>query len=246
MTPQISIVDLMIAFVPVLLVLMLMWRAQHDVKKSVAALARMLMQLILVGYFLLYIFNNSAPEYTAGLLLLMMSFASWISLNVAEKRTLALFIKALLAILIGGGAVLIVITQGVLDIEPWYNPRYILPLAGMIFASSMTAISLSLERYYAELKHNTCENALNVGFKAAMIPVVNSMLAVGVVSLPGMMTGQILSGVEPYIAARYQIMVMAMMFSATGLTVFVFLKLLAERSKASDSTRGLSSKRTQE
>lgn len=229
MAPQITFSELLIAFIPVVVVLILMWRAEHDVKKSMSAISRMLLQLLLVGYFLLYIFDNSAPIYTSFLLLIMMTIASWIALNVAKQRSFELFIKAFVAIIIGGGTVLFVITQGVLHIDPWYNPRYLLPLAGMIFASSMTAISLSLERFEAELEHSSSEKALNAGFKAAMIPIVNSMLAVGVVSLPGMMTGQILSGVEPYIAARYQIMVMAMVFSATGLTVFVFLTLLARQ-----------------
>jgi len=231
MTAQITFPDLLISFIPVAFVLFLMWRAEQDVLKSVSAIARMLLQLLLVGYLLLYIFDNAAPVYTSLLLLLMVMIASWLALNVSSQFSFRLFCYALMSIFIGGGSVLLTVTQGVLHIDPWYEPRYILPLAGMIFSSAMTAISLSLERFEAELQHSEHKTALNAGFKAAMIPVVNSMLAVGVVSLPGMMTGQILAGVEPYVAARYQIMVMAMIFSATGLTVFVFLKLLSSNTQ---------------
>lgn len=227
MISTISVSGLLIGFIPVVIVLILMWKTEQDVKKSSLAISRMLLQLFFVGYFLLYIFETPSPFITVVILIIMTLVATWISLNVTTDKSWLLFAYALLSLVIGGGVVLFIITQGVLQVEPWYNPRYLLPLAGMIFASSMTAISLSLERFEAELEYKTRTQALNRAFKAAMIPVVNSMLAVGVVSLPGMMTGQILSGIEPYIAARYQIMVMCMIFSATGLTVFTFLKLLS-------------------
>lgn len=229
MAPEISLLELFIGFIPVAVVLVLLWRSAQGVKKSVSALARMFIQLMLVGYALLFIFDNPSPLVTIGLLSFMTLIASWIALNVGQQISVKLFTAALVSIVLGGGSVLIVVTQGVLDIDPWYNPRYLLPLAGMIFTSSMTAISLSLERYESELSAGlTPKESLNKAFNAAMIPVINSMLAVGVVSLPGMMTGQILSGVEPVIAARYQIMVMCMIFSSTGLTVFSFIHFLSQ------------------
>jgi putative ABC transport system permease protein len=209
-----------------------MWRTQQGLTKSGVAIARMLLQLLFIGYFLLFIFANQSAFLTISLLLVMTLIATWIALNVTSNISISLYLKALCALLIGGFSMLIFITQCVLEVSPWYNPRFILPLAGMIFASSMTAISLSLERFESELVHNNVEISLNKAFNAATIPVVNSMLAVGIVSLPGMMTGQILSGVEPYIAARYQIMVMTMIFSSTGITVFIFLKLLANSKRS--------------
>ena len=230
MAEPISLVGLFIGFIPVFFVLVLLWRSSHNAKSAASSIARMFVQLMLVGYVLLFIFNNPQPVFTSLILLLMTMVASWIALNVSKKRTVTLYTCALLSILLGGGSVLLVVSQGVLNIEPWYNPRYILPLAGMIFSSSMTAISLSLERFESEIENGIGQHqAMNKAFNAAMIPVINSMLAVGVVSLPGMMTGQILSGVEPIIAARYQVMVMCMMFSATGLTVYIFNYLLTRQ-----------------
>lgn len=238
MAAEISLFELFIGFIPVLLVLFLLWRSSQGVRKGISAIARMFIQLMLVGYLLLLIFDNPSPILTSSLLLIMTLVASWLSLNVGKQINLRLFSAALISILIGGGLVLLVVTQGVLDIEPWYNPRYLLPLAGMIFTSSMTAISLSLERFESELDSGMLiKDALDKAFNAAMIPVVNSMLAVGVVSLPGMMTGQILSGVEPVIAARYQIMVMCMIFSSTGLTVFSFVHFLSKQAELSQSQK---------
>jgi len=101
-----------------------------------------------------------------------------------------------------------------------------IPLAGMIFAASMTNISLALERLCAELENGAAfTKARDTAFRTSMIPVINSFFAVGLISLPGMMTGQILSGVSPLIAVRYQIMVMCMIFGAAGLSTVCFLML---------------------
>ena len=96
----------------------------------------------------------------------------------------------------------------------------------MVFASSMNSVSLSGERFYSELANKVSyEIARNTAFQASMIPNVNALLAVGIVSLPGMMTGQILSGISPFIAARYQIMVMCMIFASAGISSAYFLYL---------------------
>lgn len=98
------------------------------------------------------------------------------------------------------------------------------PIAGMIFANTMNSVSLAAERLHAEIQHHDSYiQARNIAFQAAMIPVINSLFAVGLVSLPGMMTGQILSGISPFIAARYQIMVMAMIFGSSGLSAALYL-----------------------
>ena len=122
------------------------------------------------------------------------------------------------------------ITQGVLDLAPWYSPRYLIPLAGMIFAIAMNTVSLAAERFYSEIqRHAKDEQARDIAFRASLIPNVNTLFAVGLVALPGMMTGQILAGVSPLIAARYQIMVMCMLFGTSGLASACFLILLRLR-----------------
>jgi len=119
------------------------------------------------------------------------------------------------------------VTQFVLQLDPWFMPRYMIPLAGMIFASSMNGVSLAAERLESEMTRDVSYfKARGIALRAALIPITNSLFAVGLVSLPGMMTGQILSGISPLIAVRYQIMVMCMIFSAVGFSTAMFLMLI--------------------
>jgi putative ABC transport system permease protein len=114
-----------------------------------------------------------------------------------------------------------------------------IPLAGMIFAASMTNISLALERLHSELQNGVeFQRARSTAFRTSMIPVINSCFAVGLISLPGMMTGQILSGVSPLIAARYQIMVMCMIFGAAGLSTVCFLAMVQRNKSLLGATPG--------
>ena len=102
-----------------------------------------------------------------------------------------------------------------------------IPLAGMIFANAMNSVSLSAERFSSEIKENkSYRESRNIAFNASLIPNINTLFAVGIVSLPGMMTGQILSGVDPLIAVRYQIMVMCMIFGSAGISTAIFLSLI--------------------
>jgi putative ABC transport system permease protein len=100
----------------------------------------------------------------------------------------------------------------------------------MIFSNAMNSVSIAAERFETELDRNSTPiQARNIAMNAAMIPLVNSLFAVGIVSLPGMMTGQVLSGISPLIAARYQILVMCMLFSASGISAACYLNLLTRR-----------------
>jgi putative ABC transport system permease protein len=101
----------------------------------------------------------------------------------------------------------------------------------MIFANAMNAVSIAAERLESELaKDIPFTEARAQTYKAALIPIINSLFAVGLVSLPGMMTGQILSGVDPLIAVRYQMMVMLMILGSAGISVALFL-ILSEKEK---------------
>lgn len=222
----IELPKLALAFIPVLVVFIILFKWSLPKKKSLYALTRMLVQLLLVGFFLGFIFESDSAWLVLFLLLLMVLFSSGIALNNIEAPRLLLFKRAILAISVSGVFTLGVITQGVLAIEPWYQAKTVIPLAGMVFATCMNSVSLSGERFYAERARNVSYiDARNTAFNASMIPNINALLAVGLVSLPGMMTGQILSGVSPFIAARYQIMVMCMIFACAGMSSAYFLFL---------------------
>ncbi|NOQ63968.1 MAG: ABC transporter permease [Methyloprofundus sp.] len=222
----ISLDHLALSFIPVLLVLLIISRWSLSVAHSVYALMRMLTQLALIGYLLAFIFASEDSTIILAILLMMCMTSSWIALGTIAEHRLTLYKHALLAIVLGGGFTLLFITQGTLSITPWYTPQHLIPIAGMIFANSMNSVSLAAERFHAEVQDNSYIQARNTAFHAAMIPVINSLFAVGLVSLPGMMTGQILSGVSPFIAARYQVMVMAMVFGSSGLTTALYLSFI--------------------
>ncbi len=223
----IPIANLALAFVPVLAVVGILFRWSLDYRNALYAALRMLIQLLIIGYFLLFIFESDSVWLVIGVVAVMVSAASWIALGSIAERRRALYLKALLSIAVGGGFVLMLITQGVLDLAPWYSPRYLIPLAGMIFANAMNTVSLAAERFYSEIqRHAKYEQARDTAFRASLIPNVNMLFAVGLVALPGMMTGQILAGVSPLIATRYQIMVMCMLFGTAGLASACFLTLL--------------------
>lgn len=224
--PEISLLRLIIAFVPVAVAIVILVRYSLGAWNGLYATARMLIQLLVIGYVLTYIFNAEQPYTVLAVLLVMMAVASWIALRPLGRRTPSRYAIAFAAVAASGLLTLVLVTQGVLSLDPWYDPRYAIPLGGMIFSAAMNAVSLAAERYDAELATGTgTTEALPTALNAALIPQVNTLFAVGLVALPGMMTGQILAGVEPLIAVRYQIVVMCMLFGVTALSAAAYLVL---------------------
>jgi len=222
----ISLVNLTFVFVPVLAVIWIFYKWQLEFKNLIYAVLRMLAQLLLVGYFLVFIFKSNNALVVATVLLVMLGTSSWIALRTVKRRRATLYKNALISIAFGVGISLIIVTQLVLNLSPWFKPSYVIPLAGMMFAGAMNSVSLAAERFNAEIQRAVpYERARARAFSTSLIPVMNALFAVGLVSIPGMMTGQILSGVEPLIAARYQIMVMLMILGASGIASACFLIL---------------------
>ncbi len=229
MNPTVQVITwqgLALAFVPTLIVLAIMWRWTAGVGTGIYATFRMLAQLLLIGYVLVYIFETGQSSVVLAVLGFMLVVSSWISIRPLQGKSRRLYRNAFISISLSGVLTLALVSQSVIGIEPWFNPRYLIPLAGMIFAGAMTTVSLAGERAYAEASRGVSyPEARRIAMQAALIPMVNSLLAVGLVSLPGMMTGQILSGVSPVVAAKYQIVVMSMLFGVTGMSAAMFLYL---------------------
>ena len=223
----IPLINLSLAFVPAILTIAILFKWSLNSTNALYAISRMLVQLLLIGYFLSYIFDSDSAGIIILILAIMVLASSWIALGTIPDLRSQLYKYALLAITVGGGVTLVMITQGVMLLDPWYSPQSMIPIAGMIFANAMNSISLSAERLNAEVGRNTTyDEARKIALQSSLIPVTNSLFAVGLVSLPGMMTGQILSGVSPLIAVRYQIMVMCMVFGASGIASAFFLVLV--------------------
>ena len=216
--------NLVVGFLPAILVVAIFFRWGLGGTSAIVALARMVIQLLVVGYLLVFIFDTSQPWIVLGVITFMMSVASWIALAPIADQRRQLLGYALASIAIGGLTTLALVTQCVLSLEPRWQPRVVIPLAGMIFANCMNCVSLAGERFVSETRDGkSYEDARAIAMRAAMIPITNALLSVGLVSLPGMMTGQILQGTSPLVAVRYQIMVMSMVFGAGGISAAGFL-----------------------
>jgi len=227
---HIDMIDLLWVFIPVAIMLVIYFRWTEDKFTIVYALIRMMTQLILIGYVLTYIFNSNSSYLIILVLSIMLIAGSMIALRPLQKKNRSLYLYAFISILIGGAFTLALVVFGVLNLIPWYEPRFLIPLAGMIFANAMNSVSIAAERFESEFsKNNSYTLSRAISYKAAFIPTINALFAVGLVSLPGMMTGQILSGVDPLIAVRYQMMVMLMILGSSGISVAVYLSLLRSK-----------------
>jgi len=221
--------NLALAFIPVAIVVGIQAKWALGYADSLLAVLRMTIQLLLVGYVLTFIFQSDSAMIVLAVLTVMILAASWIALGTIKTHRRQWLAYSLGSIALGGGLTLVLITQGVLNLHPWYEPKFFVPLAGMIFANAMNSVSLAAERWHAEIERNIPRiDARNIAFRAALIPITNSFLAVGLVSLPGMMTGQILTGISPLVAVRYQIMVMCMVYSSAGISAALFLTFIGK------------------
>tara|TARA_B100000686_G_scaffold127347_1_gene134636 strand:- start:165 stop:758 length:594 start_codon:yes stop_codon:yes gene_type:complete len=184
----------------------------------------MLVQLLLIGYVLNYIFDADNPWIIALVIGVMITVSAWIAIRPLQFKNIYTYATMLGAIGLSGLPILWLVSQIVLSMPRWFEPSIVVPIAGMIFANAMNTVSLAAERFQTEiLNSDNIRDSQRVALQVAMIPQVNALLAVGLVALPGMMTGQILSGIDPLVAARYQMVVMCMIFGSGGLAAVLFL-----------------------
>jgi putative ABC transport system permease protein len=187
---------------------------------------RAALQLIGIGYLLSSVFAHPSPLVTFALLGVMIAVAAFTSARRVEHGpgTRVLLPHALLALLLGSGVALVPVFVFILPVHPWFDARYVIPLSGMIVANAMNVVSLVFERVFAaaHVQSSTLEQLLALGasprqalrsivraaVRAALLPTINGLTTVGLVALPGMMTGQILAGASPLDAVRYQLVIM--------------------------------------
>lgn len=228
--------ELSIVFIPTAFLLAIMFHWQLKAWIGLYANIRMLFQLLLVGYFLTYVFETTHPIVIVILVAVMIGVSAWIALRSFEEQKVKSYLIVLISIGGPGLILLVVVTQIVLEMPRWFEPSLVVPIAGMIFANSMNTVSLAAERFESEFKRGESYiSARRTALDATLIPQTNSLFAVGLVALPGMMTGQILSGVDPSIAVRYQIMVMWMIFGSGGIAAVIYLVLRTQTIKQNEN-----------
>ena len=190
-------------------------------------------QLFLVGYVLKFVFQISHPVLVLLVFAFMIFWAAHAVRGRVKEKQVRLFLPTFVSMLVSYTAVAWVGTAVIVQVDPWYKPQYFIPLGGMIAGNSMNAITLALERLFADLRDGRArvELALSLGatyqeatapmvrqaIRTGMIPSINALMTVGLVSLPGMMTGQILAGSDPVVAIEYQIVVMLMLVASTAI-----------------------------
>ena len=222
----IPILELSLVFIPTIFLLVVMYRWQLKAFTGLYANIRMVLQLFLVGYFLTYVFETKEPVVIILLVIVMIGVSAWIAFRSFEEKDVKSYFIFFISIGLPGLILLGLVTQFVLQMQKWFEPSLVVPIAGMIFANSMNTVSLAAERFESEIKRDKDYfNARRLSLEASLIPQINTLFAVGLVALPGMMTGQILSGIDPIIAVRYQIMVMWMTFGSGGLAAVMYLLL---------------------
>jgi putative ABC transport system permease protein len=221
---NIEVIDLFKLLIPLGVVAWVFVSVGSSVKVLSYAASRMVLQLVSIGFVLNFLFAAKNWILVTLVLAFMLMVAAWISLRPLVARKTDIYLKALLALSVGCLPVLLFVLIFVLHIDPWYEPSYSITLAGMVFSNSMNSLSLAAERSQVTLEKSEASVDYKVIFDASLIPIINSFFAVGLVALPGMMTGQILSGVHPMVAIRYQIVVMVMVLVASCLSSYVYLR----------------------
>ena len=206
---------------------------------------RTVVQLYAVGLILAAVFASARWYWVVLIVVAMTAVATQAAVSRLRKPIPGRYGIAALALTLSTAAILAYVIGVVVQVRPWYEPQYLIPLAGMILGNAMTAAALAGDRLQSDLRARAdeVEAMLSLGFsgreavqplvraalRAAMIPTVNGMMTVGVVQLPGMMTGQILAGSSPLVAIEYQIVVVFMLAAGTAMASLIFVRLAVGR-----------------
>ena len=241
---ELSIIDLMIAASLVVLLAVLSMRLQSNISRQLLiASVRTALQLALIGLVLKVLFENASLVWVTILAFIMLLIAGREVMVRQEYRFKGWWGYAMgtFSMFLSSFAVTIFALIVILGDDPWYTPQYAIPLLGMLLGNTMNGIAIAMDRltHTAWEQRQVIEARLMLGerwdgaisdyrrqaIRSGMIPIINAMAAAGVVSLPGMMTGQILAGAAPMDAVKYQILIMFLIAAGTGLGTLVAVGL---------------------
>ncbi len=202
-------------------------------RRLALASVRTVVQLVLVGYVLTYVFAERTPLVVMTMAAVMIVAAARAAIRRPSRTYRTAFGHAFVTLLLTSLVITVTVTTVIIGTESWYSPRYFVPLLGMVLGNSLTGVSLGLDTLLARLSEQKDRVELELALGASaweaarphvreavrrgMIPIINSMMVVGLVSIPGMMTGQILAGADPLVAVKYQIVIMFMVAASTSL-----------------------------
>jgi len=228
--------DLTLAAGLVLLLAVLSWRLRLGVeRRMLIAAARSTVQLMLLGMVLKVLFETTDPLLIGLLALLMLSVAGWEVMARQRRRFRGPWGYGIgaLSMFLSSFSITVLALTLIIGVTPWYQPQYLIPLLGMLLGNTMNGIAIALDgltrqawegRVKIEARlllgagwDEAISDIRREALRAGLIPIVNAMASAGLVSLPGMMTGQILAGSPPLEAAKYQLLIMFLIAAGTGL-----------------------------
>lgn len=230
-----------LSFIALSLFLIKKWRLDLE-RTLLIGTVRTFIQLTIMGYILTWFFKQEHWAFMLMLLFIMILIASYEG-SRRQKQNIPHFFSAMFIALLGSAIVVLgTIIFFILEVEPWFSPYAAIPIGGMIIGNGLNSSSLTANRFVGEMKHREKEietllalgatpkeavyEAMKTSINAALIPNINGMMTVGIVQIPGVMTGQILAGIDPIVAVRYQIMIMYMWFTSSALANLILLGLV--------------------
>jgi putative ABC transport system permease protein len=203
-----------------------------------------------MGFVLRYVFAFDQWYLVVAVFGVMILFAAHIARGRVRASPVPVFLPVFLSMLLSYMLVTFVVVAVIVQARPWYHPVYFIPIGGMIIGNSISAVAISLERLFGELKKRREEIELyfcvganyreasadifRSAIRAGMIPSITAMMGVGIVWLPGMMTGQILAGADPLVAVKYQIMVMLMLVGSTAVASVLVVWMVRKKCFTAD------------
>lgn len=211
-------------------------------RRLLLAAVRTLVQLMLIGLVLQWIFEPGRAWYVIVSLMLMMTLVAGVAaVRRSDRKYHGMILDSVISVWASAWLMTAVAVAGIVQVEPWYRPQYIIPLLGMILHNTLNGVSLGLDRFSSELEGNrdavetllalgatrweAAQDAMRQSLRTGMVPIINTMMVVGIVSLPGMMTGQLLAGVDPMQAVMYQTVIMFLIAAGTSLGTLIVVLL---------------------
>lgn len=210
--------------------------------KMGVAVVRMTLQLIFVGYYLEYLFEYDNPWINLAWIMIMVIVADFATINRSGlRRSKKLFFSIFIATFLGIVVIDLFFLKFVIQLPNIMAAQYTIPITGMVLGNCLRSNVIGMNEFYYSIDDHreryrfylangaNQEEALFPFFRTALRksanPTLASMATIGLVALPGMMTGQILSGSSPFIAIKYQIMIMIAIFSGTILSVYLGISI---------------------
>ena len=246
----VSPLHLALATLFIIVTAFVLWRLKLQVTRQyLFAALRAASQLLFVGYVMSWILGLSSVLPVVGVVAFMTGVAAFTVARRNPSAPSSLTVSAFIILFVVALCIVVIVAMGIIGVKPWYDPRYLIPLAGLILGNAMSGMAIALERMFNDLDKRTDEirslialgatpwesarASIRDALRAGIIPNINTLSTIGIVFLPGIMSGQILAGIDPMQAAPYQIIV-SFMISAADVACATAIVMVMYRSRFTD------------